>query len=240
MKYDPNKHHRRSIRLKDYDYSQPGAYFITIVTQDRVCLFGDVVDTEMRLNDAGRMVQKWWGELNHKFPNVQTDEYVVMPNHFHGIVLIMSNPVGAVGADPRVCPDNSGAHMGTTGAHAVGADPCVCPDPDDPMRAHMGTRGAHAGAGGAHMGAHIGAPLPGIVRWFKTMTTNEYIRGVKQSGWPPFNGRLWQRNYYEHIIRNDESLNRIRQYIADNPRRWAFDRENPAAIAPEPENPWRI
>ncbi len=71
------------------------------------------------------------------------------------------------------------------------------------------------------------------------MTTNEYIRGVKQSGWPPFNGRLWQRNYYEHIIRNDESLNRIRQYIADNPRRWAFDRENPAAISPEPENPWR-
>lgn len=72
------------------------------------------------------------------------------------------------------------------------------------------------------------------------MTINEYIRHVKNDGWQTYRGRLWQRNYYEHIVRNEESMNRIRQYIADNPRRWAFDRENPAAISPEPENPWRI
>jgi REP element-mobilizing transposase RayT len=77
------------------------------------------------------------------------------------------------------------------------------------------------------------------VQWFKTMTTNEYIRGVKQLGWPAFAGRLWQRNYYEHIIRNEESLNRIRQYILDNPTRWVFDRENPSATTPEPENAWQ-
>jgi REP element-mobilizing transposase RayT len=218
MRYDPEKHHRRSLRLKGYDYSQAGAYFITIVTQDRACLFGEVVDGEMRLNEAGRMVEKWWAELNHKFPNVRTDEFVIMPNHFHGIIVITSNPVGA--------------------------DLCVCPIPDEPGKSGTPDRGAHVGADlrvcpDDETGAHAGAPLPEIIQWFKMMITNEYIRSVKQSGWPPFRGRLWQRNYYEHIIHNDESLNHIRQYIADNPLRWAFDRENPVATTPEPEDAWR-
>jgi putative transposase len=81
-------------------------------------------------------------------------------------------------------------------------------------------------------------PIRAHTLWFKTMTTNESIRGVKAALWPSFNGRLWQRNYYEHIIRDEDSLIRIRQYIVDNPARWAFDRENPAATAPEPENEW--
>jgi putative transposase len=72
------------------------------------------------------------------------------------------------------------------------------------------------------------------------MTTKRYADGVKQSGWPPFSGRLWQRNYYEHIIRNEDSLNRIRQYILDNPVRWAVDRDNPLAVAPEREDEWRF
>ncbi|MFH0939132.1 MAG: transposase [Planctomycetota bacterium] len=204
--------HRRSIRLPGYDYSQAGAYFVTICVQDRVCLFGEIVDGEMRLNDAGRMVERWWAELNRKFSAVQTDAYVVMPNHFHGIVIIV------VGADLRVCPYSAQLHA--QGAHAQGAHA---------QGAHA--QGAHAQgahAQGAHaQGAHIGAPLPEIVQWFKTMTTNEYIRGVKTSGWPTFRGRLWQRNYYEHIIRNDESLQRIQRYIAENPLRWEMDRENP-------------
>ena len=84
----------------------------------------------------------------------------------------------------------------------------------------------------AEPGAHIGAPLPEIVQWFKTMTTNEYIRGVKTMGWPPFPGKLWQRNYYEHIIRNEAELDRIRTYIANNPTQWALDDENPAQGKP--------
>ncbi len=195
MRYDPERHHRRSIRLKGYDYSRPGAYFVTICTQDRLCLFGEVVDGEMQLNDAGRMVKKWWVELNRKFPGVRTDKYVVMPNHFHGIIII-------VGADLRVCPDNG--------------------------------MGAHAN----ELGAHIGAPLPEIVQWLKTMTTNEYLRGVKQSGWPPFRGRLWQQNYYEHIIRNEDSLNRICQYITENPLRWHLDRENPQRLGEDEFDQW--
>jgi putative transposase len=201
MKYDPEKRRRRSIRLKGYDYGKAGAYFVTLCTQDRACLFGNVADDTMRLNDAGRIIEQWWFELNRKLPTAEIDEFVVMPNHFHGIVVI------PVGADRRVGPESKGAHTGA-------------PLPDS--RA-------------AHQGTHAGVPLPTVIQWFKAMTTNESIRGVKAVSWPSFNGRLWQRNYYEHIIRNEDSLNRIRQYIIDNPARWAFDRENPAATTPEPE-----
>ncbi|NLH99622.1 MAG: hypothetical protein GX446_09050 [Chthonomonadales bacterium] len=213
--HTPESRRRRSIRLKGYDYAQAGAYFVTICTQDRACLFGEVVEGEMRLNDAGQMIAKWWTELNRKYACVETDASVVMPNHFHGIIVI-THPVGA---DLRVCPDpNVGAHADAlSGAHADALS------------------GAHADA---LSGAHAGAPLPEIVQWFKTMTTNEYMRRVKNDGWPPFRGRLWQRNYYEHIIRDDGSLDRIRQYILDNPVRWAFDRENPVAAATESEEAW--
>ena len=207
MPYDPEKHHRRSIRLRGYDYAQAGAYFITICTQARVCLFGQVVDETMHMNDAGQMVQRWWHELNRKFPTVQTDAFVVMPNHIHGIIII--HPVGA---DLRVCPND--IHIRPDNIH-------VCPNdihmrPDDQRGTHTNQRGTHAGV-----------PLPEIVQWFKTMTTNEYIRHVKNDGWPPFRKRLWQRNYYEHIIRDEKSLHRIRQYIAENPSRWEQDNENP-------------
>ena len=82
--------------------------------------------------------------------------------------------------------------------------------------------------------------LQDVVHRFKTLTTKRYADGVKQFGWTPFRGRLWQRNYYEHIVRDEESLNRIRQYILDNPARWEFDRENPAARAPDLEDAWRL
>ena len=131
MRYDPERHHRRSIRLRGYDYRAAGAYFITIVVQDRACLFGEVVEGAMCLNDAGRMVERWWLELNRRFPHVLTDAYVVMPNHFHGIVVIHSPPPDTtappdVGADLRVCP-NTRVCPDSGGAHDVGADLRVCP-----------------------------------------------------------------------------------------------------------------
>jgi len=205
MQYDPDKHHptgtlrsRRSIRLKGYDYAEAGAYFVTICAQNRECLFGEIVDGEMRVNDAGKVIARWWEELPHKFPSVDLDEFVVMPNHFHGIVVITDTSVGAY---LRVCPDPQGARM---------------------------AQGADVTAQGAHPGAPLRRLALGeIVQWFKTMTTNEYIRGVKQNGWTPFPGKLWQRNYYEHIIRNENDLNRIREYIFNNPANWANDDENP-------------
>lgn len=173
--HNPRKYNRRSIRLKRYDYSQKGAYFVTVCTRDKECVFGEIIDGEMRLNGTGDMVRRWWCELKNKFENVELDEHVVMPNHFHGIIII-------VGADLRVCPS---------------------------------------------MGKRIGLPLHRMVQWFKTMTTNEYIRAIKQSLSVPNNKRLWQRNYYEHIVRNEEDLNEIREYIITNPLKWATDSENP-------------
>lgn len=178
-------HDRRSIRLKDYDYSNTGAYFVTVCTLSRACLLGDISKGAMWLNDLGRMVEKWWLELNQKFSSVETDTYVVMPNHFHGIVTV-------VGADLRVCPGS--------------AD-----------RACTGTGQA----------SDTQVSLPRIVQWYKTMTTNEYIRKARFRGRLQFPRKVWQRNYYEHIIRDDPSLNRIREYILTNPTRWGLDRENP-------------
>ncbi len=101
MKYDPEKHRRHSVRLKGFDYKTSGAYSVTVVAQDRACLFGGVVDGKVQLNDAGEIVQHWWFELNRKFSTVETDEFAVMPNHIHGIIVITD---AAVGADLRVGP----------------------------------------------------------------------------------------------------------------------------------------
>jgi REP-associated tyrosine transposase len=202
MRLDPNHHHRRSIRLKGYNYTQPGAYFVTICTKNRACLFGEAVDGKMLLNDAGRMVQTVWDEMPVHYVGVAIDTFVVMPNHIHGIVVL------------------------------VGAAPCGRP----PLGQAQGPAPT------------IGISLPDVMHRFKTMTTKQYANGVKCSGWLSFPGQLWQRNYYEHIIRDEKSLNHIRQYIADNPAQWALDRENPAGAlhtvplrsAGTRNEPWRI
>ncbi|MCD4825639.1 MAG: hypothetical protein K8S55_13675 [Phycisphaerae bacterium] len=202
MPYDNKRHHRRSIRLKGYDYSQAGAYFVTICTQDRECLFGEIVDGKMVLNDAGRMICRWYSELKNKYPDIRCDEFVCMPNHTHFVII---NAGGNVRADrPGVRP---------------GVRPDVQPD-------SMGETSKPS-----KTGEHAGSPLRAVVQWFKTMTTNEYIRGVKQHGWTPFPGKLWQRNYYDHIVRNEHEMNRIREYIANNPLKWEIDRDNPDAIS---------
>jgi REP element-mobilizing transposase RayT len=116
MEYDPKKHHRRSIRLVDYDYAQAGAYFVTVCAEDHTCLFGDVVGSEMRLNDAGRMVQTAWDEAPGHYPGVETDAFVVMPNHIHAIVVLAPDPVGAGPCarplGPRACANEEGQPPG--------------------------------------------------------------------------------------------------------------------------------
>lgn len=190
MKYDPEKHHRRSIRLKGADYSQPGAYFITICAQGRKPLFGEIVDGKMCLNDAGKMVDRLWNELKNKFVNIEIDEYAVMPNHFHGIIIVGASLVGAPNGTTVSAPNYVGAPNGTR-----------------PVRA--GTRPAPT------IGDIVGA--------FKSLTTNEYIRNAKSGKFPPFEKSIWQRNYYEHIIRNEDDLNCVREYILNNPLNWKND-----------------
>jgi uncharacterized protein (TIGR00252 family) len=192
--------HRKSPRLSDYDYALEGAYFVTVCVQGRLYLFGEIVDGNMRLNPAGQMIVKWWRELERKFPSMKIDEYfVVMPNHFHGIVWV---------------PEE---------------EPCSKPNPvTSPANSLLPLP----------KGGHTGPPLQRIVQWFKTMTTNNYIHGVKEHGWQPFKGILWQRSFYDHVIRDEASLNRIREYISTNPLRWDLDRENPRSRGSDEFDRW--
>jgi putative transposase len=176
MKYDPNKHHRRSIRLKHYDYASLGAYFVTICTYNRQCLFGQITDGKMVLNDAGREVEHCWNEIPAHFPHVALDEFVVMPNHVHGIIVI------------------------TVGVrHAV-----PLPNPVQPKSEHFQKP--------------IAGSIPTIIRSFKSAVTKRINQTRKTPG-----VTLWQRNYYERIIRNENEMNTIRQYIINNPLNWRSD-----------------
>jgi len=227
--FDPDRQHRRSIRLRGYDYAQAGVYFVTIVIQDRACLYGEVVDGRMRLNDAGRMVGAEWDALCPRFINIDLDAFVVMPNHIHGVVII----TGTIGTDGS-----------TVGAPLVGAQtPSAIVGA--PLVGAQSTTGAQStGPIGASRATTRVAPTLGkIIGAFKSSTTVAYTRGVKMHGWSPFRGRLWQRNYFEHIVRDEGSLHRIRQYIAANPAHWTDDPENPQGIVgavpcgrPDPEH----
>jgi REP element-mobilizing transposase RayT len=189
---------RRSARLKGYDYAQPAAYFVTVCTRDRECLLSHVVNGEMRLNDAGEIVQSVWDGLPDRFPATELDAFVVMPNHVHGIVAF----VGAGLALPAA----KGAASSAPTLRNVGDG---------------ATRGARA-LGEVGNGVAGGTPtLADLVRAFKPLSAIHVNRRLMRSG------SLWQRSYYEHVIRNERELDKIREYIITNPLRWALDRENP-------------
>jgi len=197
-KYNPNIHHRRSIRLKGYDYSQPGLYFITICVKNRKHLFGHIADGEMILNDAGQMVESEWLKLPQRFQNIELHKYIVMPNHFHAILQI-------VGASLVVAPNDTTAQNDIIDATKKGQPQGIAPTGVAPT--------------GKTVGDMVGA--------FESITTVKYIRGVKNKNWKPFDGILWQRNYWEHIIRNEKSYQAISKYILNNPLKWNDDKFNP-------------
>lgn len=173
------KHHRRSIRLKDYDYTSAGYYFVTICTQDRLHLFGEITNGKMILNGAGIMVDRLWYEIARDFPNVYLHEFVVMPNHIHGIIEITNKH--------------------TVGAESISALLC--------SRADMES-----------------APTLGkIVQSFKGHATLAYIKMVKNGTVSPFKKRIWQRNYHEHIIRDEVDYERVATYTVNNPLTWDDD-----------------
>ena len=181
--YDPDIHHRHSLRWHKHNYSSPGAYYVTICVQENRCLLGSCELGAMKLNDAGRMVNTEWLQLPTRFPTVRLDEHIVMPNHFHGILQLVGEPfVGALASPVR------------REARAQGPPPRPT------------------------LGDVIGA--------FKSLTTDGYIKGVRNMGWPRFCQRFWQRDYYDHVIRDQAELEKIRDYIRRNPLRWSCDRYN--------------
>ncbi|MCD6561161.1 MAG: hypothetical protein J7L16_05320 [Deltaproteobacteria bacterium] len=195
-KYNSDIHHRRSIRLKGYDYSQSGLYFITICTQNRSKLLGDIENRRggfhirpvLILNNAGIMVHRIWNGIPNDFRNIQLHEFVIMPNHVHGIIEITT-----VGAD-------------SISALSISADSMSAKDT------------------GAEIDSAPTPAIPKIVQSFKRHTTIEYIKMVQLNIVPPFEKRIWQRNYYEHIIRNEKSYYQIAEYIRNNPLKWQEDK----------------
>ena len=200
---DAPKRQRRFIRLQGYDYTRQGAYFVTICTRNRACLLGDIVEGRMRLSKAGRLAQVAWEDLPYHYPHVQIDVWVIMPNHMHGIVILTEAQATdddmRVGTDPKI---NVGTKTDTGTKTDVGAG--LKPAPTAPA-------------------APTRHGLSEIVRAFKTFSARR-INALHNTVGTPF----WQRNYYEHVIRNESALDRIRQYIVDNPARWREDPENPA------------
>lgn len=173
MLFNPEIHHRRSIRLKEYDYAQPGAYFVTICTNNHSCIFGDVVKEKVELSLFGLIVKDEWLRTPTIRPEVKLDEYVIMPNHFHSIIFITN--------------------------HNRGAKLCA------PTKLRRKPQS-----------------LSSLVAGLKSSVTKRINQFKKTPGIP-----VWQRNYYEHIIRNEKELYETRKYINENPLKWDLDKYNP-------------
>ena len=176
IKFDPQKHHRQSIRLQGYDYSQVGAYFVTIVTYQRDSLFGEIKNEEMTLSALGKIADECWRAIPEHFPLVESGAYVIMPNHVHGVLIITDNGRGAA----MLRPNNDNPHK---------------------INVKPGSLGA-------------------MVRSYKSAVSYRANKQLNMTG-------IWQRNYYEHIIRNEKEMDNIWRYIESNPAQWEEDEENP-------------
>lgn len=176
------ENHKGSRRLKGYDYTSPGAYFVTLVTWHREEVFGRVVSGEMILNDLGQIIQEEWVKTTQIRQKVGLDEFVIMPNHLHGIIWITDS------------------HSDNVATHSR-ASLTIPSQPNPPL--HRPARS-----------------LGSIIAGFKSAATKRGNQHRNLPGYP-----LWQRNYYEHIIRNEKSLNAIRDYIRANPQRWQEDQD---------------
>jgi len=200
--------HRRSIRLQNYDYTQAGAYFVTICAHARDCLFGDVINGEMRLNEYGKTVEECWDDIARHFDDVELDSFTIMPNHVHGII-VFTNTVGA--GFPR--PDSK------LKSNDVDAETAV-------KGAETAVKGAETAVKGAETAPlRKRRTLGNVVAYFKYQSTKRL--NLKRNT-PAF--AVWQRNYYEHIVRDEIDLNRIHEYIQCNPARWAEDENNPKRV----------
>lgn len=202
MNLNPSLPHRRALRIPEFDYSQPGAYFVTIVAQDRKSIFGKAIDGEVVLNDVGKMVKEVIDQIPEHYLGVNVELFVIMPNHVHLLFLIYdvaAGPRDGVVADPR-----DGVVAGPRACQSDQIDDGQ-PRGVDPTKNKLS--------------------LPEVVHRIKSLTTHRYSIGVMEKGWSRFENRLWQQNYYEHIIRNERDYQAIYEYILANPMNWEQDEE---------------
>ncbi|WP_312825723.1 transposase [Epilithonimonas sp.] len=223
--YNPQKHHRQSIRLQGYDYSQEGLYFITICCQDRAHLFGRIVDGEMILNDAGSQSQECWQDIPNHFPNVVLHEFVIMPNHIHGIIEFVA---GANNYSPNNdSPNNDSPNNDSPNNDLPNND---LPN-NDLLDETLSDKTNHLERDDRAKlnGAKDFSPLRNVTWRSPSKTIGSVVRGFKigVTKWMRNNTNIvnvWQRNYYDHIIRNEQDYERISEYIKNNPILWKEDR----------------
>jgi putative transposase len=183
IKFNPQKHHRKSIRLQGYDYSQPGAYFVTVVAFERKYLFGDIVNGEMKLNQFGMIVRHAWHDLPKHYQHVEPGIFCIMPNHVHAIIVLIDDGRGGSSKITEASPKSLKTR------------------PYEINKRH---------------------PLPEIIRAFKSFSAKRINKLRGTTGVP-----VWQRNYYERIIRNSREMDNISRYIESNPLTWMNNNEIP-------------
>lgn len=223
MKYNSEKHHRRSIRLKDYDYSQPGLYFITICIQDKHCLFGEIENDEMILNEYGQIAHREWQNTAQVRNNCRMHEFIVMPNHIHGIIEIIDRK-GDCRGESQFAQNKDDCKGELQFAPTAPTAPTTAPTaaPTAPTTTPFKSPSQTIGS---------------IVRGYKIATIKKIKDHIIRTGESQFaptaptaptikslNYKIWQRNYYEHIIRDEKSYQRISEYIITNPQKWDIDK----------------
>ncbi len=215
MPFHPETHHRRSIRLKDYDYTQSGLYFVTICVQDKVCVFGEIIDGVMSLNPYGQIVEEEWQRTAMLRNNVELDEYIIMPNHFHGIIQIVNEPRRDMACHvPPATKTNNKIPIREFGKPIPGSLSTII--------------GSFKSAVTKRINELSTKPV-GTRRVVSPHATSQNIASPTHPSkqtlntFPAIEKRLWQKNYYEHIIRNEYELFRIREYIINNPLNWNDD-----------------
>ncbi len=232
--YNPQMHNRRSIRFKGYDYTQAGLYFITICCQNRACLFGEIENGKMMLNDAGAIANDCWLNIPNHFPNAILHEYVIMPNHVHGIIEL----VGANNHSPETnhhSPETVGAnnHSPVSKLHSPVSE-LHSPVSELHSPKNKNNNNSVIGDNRAKNVSVIGDNRAKNVSPLRSpsKTVGSVVRGFKigVTKWMRQNTDtfyIWQRNYWEHIIRDDKSHENISQYIINNPTKWNNDKLNP-------------
>ena len=206
MKPKPSHLRRRATRLRDYDYSQTGGYFVTICAQDQDCLFGEILSGRLQLNEIGRIVVECWNRIPEHFFCIELDVCVVMPNHIHGIIVLNIEGASFPRSSTRTQSNRRGEVPSPTPQNSTGS----IPSSSSPNRS-----------------GEAPAPTLGqVVAYFKYQST----KAINQHRDTP-GTRIWQRNYYDHVIRDDIDLQRIRQYITDNPMQWELDQLHPSNLS---------
>jgi putative transposase len=263
MPSDERHHRRRSVRLPGYDYAEPGAYFVTICTIDKRCILGGVVDSAVVLSDAGRIVRRVWDELPARFPTVRLDWLAVMPNHVHCVLWLTDGEEGAASGAPTEPPFTGAASGAPTGPAFTGAASGAPTEPPFTGAASGAPTeppftGAASGAPteppftGAASGAPTEPPFTGAASGAPTgpagrqhlPTLGQVVRALKSLSATTINAAcgtpgtpVWQRGYFDRVIRNDDELARVREYIAGNPAAWGADPDAPGACS-APDEPW--